>query len=142
MKVIEALKKVREDVEKILVDLKIKNGEQLSSDELKKLRTDQIVFWIGKAKIADTNRTTFISVKIQNPNGIGQADEEVAFRNLGAYIDIITSKSDGDGTLLKFIEKIENAFRNQGWKFEMVRPAETDTLSEKTIWSFQISKTL
>lgn len=142
MKVTEALLTVRETCEKILTGLKFKNGEQLSDEELKKLRTDQIVYWIGKANITDTNRAIFISVKIQNPIAAGEADEKVAFRNASAYIDIVTSKSDADPKLTGTIEKIENAFLKDGWKFEMVRPAETDTLSEKTIWSFEISKTL
>jgi len=142
MKVTQALLKVRETCEKVLVGLKYKNGEQLSTDELEKLRTDQIVFWIDKAKIADTNRAIFISVKIQNPLAIGQADDAVAFRDLGAYIDIITSKTPADPKLTKAIENIESAFLKEGWKFEMVRPAETDNLSEKTIWSFEVSKTL
>lgn len=142
MKVTQALLKVRETCEKLLVGLKYKNGEQLSTDELEKLRTDQIVFWIDKAKIADTNRAIFISVKIQNPLAKGQADDAVAFRDLGAYIDIITSKTSADPKLTKAIENIESAFLKEGWKFEMVRPAETDNLSEKTIWSFEVSKTL
>lgn len=142
MRLTEALKMTRGEVENALLSLKYKNGEQLATDELKKLRSDQIVFWINRGKIDDTARSIFVVVKIQRPAPLDKADGKVAFRELSAYIDVVTSKTDADPKLTKEIERIEKAFLDRGWAFEMVRNAETDELSEKTVWSFEISKTL
>lgn len=142
MRLTEALKTTRGEVENTLLSLKYKNGEQLATDELKKLRSDQIVFWINRGKIDDTARSIFVVVKIQRPAPLDKADGKVAFRELSAYIDVVTSKTDADPKLTKEIERIEKAFLDRGWAFEMVRNAETDELSEKTVWSFEISKTL
>lgn len=142
MRLTEALKMTRGEVENALLSLKYKNGEQLATDELKKLRNDQIVFWINRGKIDDTARSIFVVVKIQRPAPLDKADGKVAFRELSAYIDVVTSKTDADPKLTKEIERIEKAFLDRGWAFEMVRNAETDELSEKTVWSFEISKTL
>lgn len=138
----EALAYTKDQVEQILEKLKFKNGERLNTDEFAKLEKSRVVFWINRAQIQDTNRSIFISVIVNNPEARGRADKRVGFRKCRAYIDIITSKPETDKTLMSTIEKIENAFLEAEWNFELVRSPEKDDRSDKTTWTFEIEKTL
>lgn len=143
MKTIESIKLCISEVEETLTSIKeIKNGGTLTQAEQNKLKADDVVLWINKAEITDSKRATFIVAKIMSPNSSGRADNRNAFRLLRAYIDILTIKSYDDVKLLNLLAKIEDNFVNKGWKFEMVREAELDTSSNRTTWSFEISKTL
>jgi len=140
--VTEALKYTSESVEKILESIKFVNGETLQNDQAAKTPADKVVFWINRAQIQDTNRPVFLSVLVQSPEARGRADKKVSFRRCRAYIDIITSKVNTDPKLMRIIEKIENAFRDAEWEFELVRQPEKDDRSDKTTWTFEIEKTL
>lgn len=141
MNLIETIKQFQEDA-KTALNKKARNGDDLSDAELKKLKADAVVYWINKPAIADTGRAIFISVKIPRTVAIGKGDNRTAFRRARAYIDVITLKSSTDPKLLNTLESIEKEFELLGYTFEQNREAELDSQSGRTIWSFEISKTI
>ena len=142
MKLIEALKKVQEDLKTALDRSRARNGDDLTITELKKLKADTVVYWINKAAITDTARPIFVSIRIPNgPIPVGKnADGKVAFRRVIAYISVVTLKGSTDPKLLNFLESMEKNFLANGYSFEQNRDAELDSQSGRTIWPFQISK--
>lgn len=138
--VIETYVRTQKDIEIILNSLKFKNGDTISEDELKGLSKETVVYWFNKAEITDTKRAVFISIVDNVPNNIGQADNKVAFREMYAFLNVLTTKKNTDPKLMTILKKIESAFIHEGWKFSMNRAADYDSSSERTTWSFIVSK--
>ena len=129
--VIDAYVNTQKEIEEILNKLKFMNGDLLRDDELKGLTKETVVYWFNKPEITDTKRAV---------NNIGLADNQVAFREMYAFINVLTSKKNTDSKLMTILKKIENGFVTKGWKFSMNRAADYDSSSERTTWSFLVSK--
>ena len=140
--VIDTYVHTQEEIEEILNKLKFKNGDSLPDDELNRLTKETVVYWFNKPEITDTKRAVIISIVDNVPNNIGQADNKVAFREMYAFINVLTTKKNTDPKLMTILKKIENEFTTNGWKFSMNRAADYDSSSERTTWSFLVSKTI
>jgi hypothetical protein len=142
MKLIEALKICQKEICDSLEKSRARNGDDLTPEEIKKLKSDTVVYWINKAAILDTARPIFVSIRIPSgPIPVGKnADGKVAFRRVIAYISVVTLKGSTDPKLLNFLESMEKNFLVNGYSFEQNRDAELDSQSGRTIWPFQISK--
>ena len=138
--VIDTYVNTQKEIEEILDKLKFRNGDLLRDDELKGLTKETVVYWFNKPEITDTKRAVIISIVDNVPNNIGLADNQVAFREMYAFINVLTSKKNTDPKLMTILKKIENGFVTKGWKFSMNRAADYDSSSERTTWSFLVSK--
>ena len=89
--VIDTYVNTQKEIEEILDKLKFKNGDLLRDDELKGLTKETVVYWFNKPEITDTKRAVIISIVDNVPNNIGLADNQVAFREMYAFINVLTS---------------------------------------------------
>ena len=140
MRTAAVLEYVTKDVETAFKKARIDCGNDATSEELKKWRAEKVLYWINKPTIEDTNRVTFITVRIANVSASGKADAKTAFHNVIIYLDIVTLKIPTDKKLLNMIDEIEKQFDAIGYEFEMNQEAELDETNKRTIWSFKISK--
>ena len=140
MRTTTAIEIVTNDIETAFKMARIDCGNDATSEELKKWRADKILYWLNKPTIEDTNRATFITVRIANISNRGRADAQTAFHNVLVYLDFVTLKIPTDKKLLHTIDEIEKQFNYLGYEFEMNQEAELDETNKRTIWSFKISK--
>lgn len=122
-------KYIFETVKKVFSNAGITDGTTLDQDEVAK--TKKTLYWNNRIKSnhPGIKKDTFIIWTLIDTNAVGYADNQVARRKTYVALDIYTRKNDTDQATQSLLEKLEKAFLNEGWTFELEGPTSEDSLT-------------
>lgn len=139
MKALEAYRVAADEVRQCLLAAKFRDGDAMSDDELRKLKDDVVIFYADKAEL-DLKRNTIVVCRTQPPTALDRADGGVSFRRLIAFIDVVTLRRMDDPLLMKALRKMEKAFLERKWGFEILGKVSAGNATDRIIINFQVER--
>lgn len=139
MNSVELISEVQDLIPSILSQAGLKNGDKMISSEA--LASKDTLFW--NKQVPDVNnskKASFVIWDVVDANPIGHADNKVAIRHVYVSIDIYTKLGALHQSTKELLKKINEAFENEEWNFELVASDSIDNMNGLTQIRYSATK--
>lgn len=137
----ECYEQSRKEIQDILAASKMVDGDSKSDSALAALKknSNTAVFWESRNDI-ECERRTFVVWDVLAPTRLSKADDKVAYRNIQAFINIITMCTPEEKDIVSKVSLIQENSKAKGWSFEMDSISLHDHSTDRNIISFKLDK--
>lgn len=139
MNSVKVISKVQDAIPSILSQAGLKDGSKMASSEA--LASKDTLFWNKQVPdINNSKKSNFVIWDIVDANPIGRADNRVAIRHVYVSIDVYTKLGALHQSTKDLLKKINEAFENEEWNFELVASDSIDNMNGLTQIRYSATK--